>query len=74
MADELEDLCKRISLIKGEKDGIQVDELDVSEARVIAGKCLIRKIWTDKNINQEAFKSVFFKYLAHCWVGEIQRT
>ena len=60
MADELEDLCKRISLIEGERDEIQVDELDVSEARVIVGKCLIGKIWTNKNVNQEAFKSVFF--------------
>jgi hypothetical protein len=59
MADELGDLCKKISLTKGEKDGIQVKELDVSEARVIAGKCLIGKVWTDKNVNQEAFKTVF---------------
>jgi hypothetical protein len=59
MAEELGDLCRRISLTEGEKDGIQVEELDVSEARVIAGKCLIGKIWTDKNVNQEAFKSVF---------------
>jgi hypothetical protein len=59
MAEELGDLCKRISLTEGERDGIQVEELDVSEARVIAGKCLIGKIWTDKNVNQEAFISVF---------------
>jgi hypothetical protein len=59
MADELGDLCKRISLTEGERDGIQVEELDVSEARVIAGKCLIWKIWSDKNVNQEAFKTVF---------------
>jgi hypothetical protein len=59
MADELGDLCKKISLTKGEKDGIQVEELDVSKARVIAGKCLIGKVWTDKNVNQEAFKTIF---------------
>ena len=53
------DLCKKISLTEGEKDRIQVKELDVSEARVIAGKCLIGKVWTDKNVNQEAFKMVF---------------
>jgi hypothetical protein len=59
MADKLGDLCKRISLTEGERDGIQVEELDVSEARVITGKCLIGKIWTDKNVNQKAFKTIF---------------
>jgi hypothetical protein len=59
MADELGDMCKRISLTEGEKEGIRVEELDVSEARVIAGSCLIGKIWTDRNVNQEAFKSIF---------------
>jgi hypothetical protein len=38
MADELGDLCKRISLTEGERDGIQVEELDVLEAKVIEGE------------------------------------
>jgi hypothetical protein len=59
MAAELGDLCKKLSLIEGEKEGIKVDELDVLEARGIVGKCLIGKIWTDKSVNHEAFKLVF---------------
>ena len=41
MADELEDLCGKISFTKGECIGIKVDELEVSDARIVAGKCLV---------------------------------
>ena len=58
MADELEDLCGKISLTEGEKVGIKVDECEVLDARAIAGKCLVGKVWTDKNVNNEAFMSV----------------
>jgi hypothetical protein len=59
MAEDLGDCCKKLSLTDGEQKGIKVDELDVSEARVIAGKCLIGKLWADRSVNQEAFKTVF---------------
>jgi hypothetical protein len=58
MADELEALCGKISLTEGEQTGIQVEELEVSDARVVAGKCLVGKVWGDKNVNKEAFISV----------------
>jgi hypothetical protein len=58
MADELEDLCGRISLTDGERIGIKVDEFEVSDARMVAGKCLVGKIWADKIVNKEAFKSM----------------
>jgi hypothetical protein len=63
MADNLEDLCGKLSLAKGEKVRIKVEELEVSDARVIAGKCLVGKVWTDKNVNKEAFKLV----LSNIW-------
>jgi hypothetical protein len=58
MADELEALCGKISLTEGEQTGIQVEELEVSDARAVAGKCLVGKVWGDKNVNKEAFMSV----------------
>ena len=63
MADELEDLCGRISLTKKEKVGIKVEEGDVLEVREVVGKCLMGKVWAEKNINKEAFKTV----LANIW-------
>ena len=33
MADELEDLCRRISLTEGEMVGTKIEEGDVAEAR-----------------------------------------
>jgi hypothetical protein len=70
MAEELEELCGKISLTKGEKIGIKVDEVEVSEARAIAGKCLVGKVWADKSINREAFTSV----MSTIWrtVGEVK--
>ncbi|XP_059436809.1 uncharacterized protein LOC132169876 [Corylus avellana] len=58
MADELEDLCGRISLTDGEKIGIQVEEGEIAAEREAGGKCLIGKVWTEKSINKEAFRSV----------------
>jgi hypothetical protein len=58
MAEELVDLCGKISLTEGERIGIQVDELEVSDDRIVAGKCLVGKVWADKTINREAFQSV----------------
>jgi hypothetical protein len=58
MAEDLVDLCRKISLTEGEHIRIQVDELEVSDARIVARKCLVGKVWADKNINKEAFQSV----------------
>lgn len=58
MADELEELCSKISLTEGEKIGIQVEEGEIAEGRVVGGKCLVGKIWTDKSVNKEAFRTV----------------
>lgn len=63
MANDLEDLCGKISLTEGEKIGIQVEEGEVAEGRKVGGKCLVKKVWTDKNVNKEAFRSV----LSNIW-------
>jgi hypothetical protein len=70
MAEELEELCGKISLTEGERIGIQIDEHEVSEARVVAGKCLVGKVWADKLVNKEAFQSV----MSNVWrtAGEVK--
>jgi hypothetical protein len=37
----------------------QVDEGDIADGREVGGKCLIGKVWSEKNVNKEAFKFVF---------------
>jgi hypothetical protein len=64
MEDELEHLCKKISLIKGEQIGILVFEGDVFETKSHEDRCLIGKIWTMKIVNKEAFKTV----LSRLWL------
>ena len=59
MADELGELCGKISLTNGEKTRIQVNEGDVVNGREVEGKCLIGKVWTDKKVNKEAFMFIF---------------
>jgi hypothetical protein len=70
MTEELKELCGRISLSEKEKIGIKVDEDDVCEARESIGKCLVGKVWTEKTVNREAFRSV----MASVWrnVGRVR--
>jgi hypothetical protein len=58
MTEELEELYGRISLSEKEKIEIKVDEDDVSKARESIGKCLVGKVWTEKTVNREAFRSI----------------
>ena len=58
MSDCLEVLCGRISLTEGERIGIQVTDEEVADTRALGGKCLVGKVWTEKTINKEAFRSV----------------
>jgi hypothetical protein len=71
MADKLEDLCGRISFAEAKKVGIKIEEGDVAEAKGAEGMCLVWKVWMDKNVNKEVFKSV----LSTIWYiagGEVQ--
>jgi hypothetical protein len=58
MAEDLEHLCKNISLTDREKIGISISEGEVTEAKTLGDSCLIGKIWSEKAVNKEAFKSV----------------
>jgi hypothetical protein len=58
MAEELEHLCKEISLMDREKIGISISEGEVSKAKMLGDSCLVGKIWTEKAVNKEAFKTV----------------
>ena len=67
MVDELEDLCGKISLTEEERIRIKVDEFEVSDARIVVGKCLVGKVWADKIVNKEAFKSVLSTIWRTAW-------
>jgi hypothetical protein len=58
MAEELEHLCKKISLTDRERIGISISEGEVSEAKTLGDSCLVGKIWAEKAVNKEAFKTV----------------
>jgi hypothetical protein len=52
-----------MSVTNGEKNGIQVTEGEVTNIRAMGGNCLVGKIWAEKNVNKEAFKSL----LSNLW-------
>lgn len=58
MDDDLERMCSKISLTNGEKIGINVSEGDVVDIREKSKNCLVGKLWTEKPVNKEAFKTV----------------
>jgi hypothetical protein len=72
MEDDLEHLCKKISLTEGEQIGISVSEGDVSAAKSQGDRCLVGKIWNVKTVNKEAFKTVV-SALAYGREGDFQR-
>jgi hypothetical protein len=61
MAEDIERLCKRISLTEGEKKGISVHEGDTTKLQGKADRCLVGKLWSDKNTNKGAFKIVLMQ-------------
>jgi hypothetical protein len=69
MEAELEHLCKKISLTEGEQVGISVSKGEVSEAITLGDRCLVGKIWTEKAVSKEVFKTV----LSRLWrtVGRV---
>jgi hypothetical protein len=82
MEGELAKLCSNISLTEGEKIGISVTEGEVGEFRERGVNCLVGKLWSEKAVNKEAFKTVLsriwrtvgrvvFKELQdNCWLFE----
>jgi hypothetical protein len=58
MEDDLERLCSNISLTEGERHGIMVTDGDVAEIQAKSVNCLVGKLWLEKLVNKEAFKTV----------------
>jgi hypothetical protein len=82
MTEELEGMCRNISLTEGEKVGIMVTEGEVAEIKERGANCLVGKLWTEKGVNKEAFKTVlsrlwrtagrvaFKEFQENCWLFE----
>jgi hypothetical protein len=66
MAENRDQMGGRAPRTKGEKEGIVITEDDVGEIRAQGEYCLIGKIWAEKKINKEAFKTV----LSRIWRAE----
>jgi hypothetical protein len=67
MEDELERMCRNISLTKGEKVGITVTDGEVEEIREKGTTCLVGKLLAENIVNKEAFKVVLSRIW--CTVG-----
>ena len=85
MEEGLESLCSKISLTDGEKIGIKVVEGDVAETTEKRVNYLVGKVWTEKSINKEAFRTIlsriwrtvgqvlFKEFQDNCWLFEFFR-
>jgi hypothetical protein len=58
MANQIADLCGKITLMEGEQNGLEIADGEIEEARVQGGKCLVGKLWMGRKANSEAFKTV----------------
>jgi hypothetical protein len=58
MTENLESMCRRISLSEGEKNGITVSVGEIADVQEKGDRCLVGRIWSEKYTNKEAFKSV----------------
>jgi hypothetical protein len=69
MAEEIETLCGKISLIGGEATCLTIYEGDVDEDRQRGDRCLVGKVGGDRRVNKEAFRTV----LSRLWrtVGSV---
>lgn len=58
MAEELEEMCGRISLSDSEKEGISITKGDIAMLKERGTRCLVGRLVTEKRINKEAFCSL----------------
>ncbi|GLT70008.1 hypothetical protein SLA2020_421130 [Shorea laevis] len=61
MAEELEELCGRISLMNSEKVGISITEGEIAVMRAKGSRCLVGCIGTEKRMNCAAFKTLLLR-------------
>lgn len=59
MSNGIEELCGKVKLIGGEREGISISEGEVADGREKGEHCLVGRIGEEKKINKEAFKMVF---------------
>ena len=58
MADGLDDLCVKISLITGEKVGKTITKREVVDVHEVRGRSLLGQIGDMRKVNKEDFKSI----------------
>lgn len=58
MADDVDTLCGKVALIRGERDRITIIEGEVADSRERGEKCLVGRIGEERRVNKEAFKIV----------------
>jgi hypothetical protein len=58
MADGLDDLCVKISLIAGEKIEKRIIEGEVVDVQEVGGRSLLGRIEDMRKVNKEDFKSI----------------
>jgi hypothetical protein len=58
MTEDLESMCRRISLTEGEKNSSTLSEGEIADVQEKGDRCLMGKIWSEKYTNKEAFKYV----------------
>lgn len=61
LVSDINELCGKLTLSEGEKEGIQIHAGEITAVREKVAKCLVGKVATDKKINREAFKSLLLR-------------
>lgn len=74
MAEELEELCGRISLSDSELEKNSISEGEIAVLRERGSRCLVGRIETDKRVKQRGFQNSSHSALATCWAGAFPGT
>ncbi|GLT71837.1 hypothetical protein SLA2020_438280 [Shorea laevis] len=61
MADDINDLCGRLTLSDGENAGIVISEMEIAETMAMGARCLVGRFLTDKKINKDVFRSMMLR-------------
>jgi hypothetical protein len=70
MADVLEEMCGRISLTDGEKEGILISEGEIADLQDKGSRCLVGRLGTDKRIYKDAFRTLLTRLWRPVWSGD----
>lgn len=61
MAEAIEELCGRFSLMDSEKEGISITDGEIAVMCEKVTRSLVGRLGTEKRINREAFKSLLLR-------------